>query len=129
METVEADGARFTWDPEQRLLRMAFDRPVASGLAARELRPHAERWFQASSPHPVRVLIDCAGLTGTEPEWRAVWASFFTAHRERSRLAWYNAGALIRITVRMFLLATRLREGAAAKEDEAAAWLAREASS
>jgi len=124
VERLEVDGARIVLDRQERVVRMTFTsaEAVASGRAARQFCALLDGWL-AAEPGPFRLLVDCTRLANSEPEWRAEFARFFRRHREVSRIAWFNATPLIRITVRMFVLATGVSGAAFATEAEALGFL------
>lgn len=127
MPRIEREGASLEWDPAAgRLAVMRFHASgtVASEEAARALSDALRAWIDAT-PGLWGALVDCGPLANTTPGWRAVWADFFKRHRERFLVAWFGASPLLRVTIRMFKLATRVEGEPFATEAEARAYLAR----
>lgn len=119
------EAVHLTWEQERRLLVMTFGagrRTLATESAARALIAQMDRWLQAS-PGPFRLLVDCSGLKDTEPGWRATFSGFFQDHRGEVAIAWYNMTPLVRMTVTLFILATRITGKAAGTEEEARQWI------
>ena len=124
MSELEVQGVALGWDPDHRLLHMEFrDARRPSELAARTLAQAAARWLE-DAPGPFALLVDCSRIDDTTPGWRAVWAEFFRRHKAQASVAWYNANALIRVTVLVFVKATGVRGAAFRTEADARAWLA-----
>lgn len=124
MERIEIDGAALEIDGDARLVRLVFTRPeiLATEHAAKRFTAMLEEWL-ARSPGAFRVLVDCANVANSTAGWRAEFGRFFKRHAAETRMAWYNASPLIRITIRMFILATRIDGAAFATEREARRWL------
>ncbi|HWG91917.1 MAG TPA: hypothetical protein VNZ52_13790 [Candidatus Thermoplasmatota archaeon] len=121
-DSLEVDGVVVTWDPAARTALMRFHPDGrATEHAARVITRGLDQWSLGSG-EPFALLVDCTRLADTTPGWRAVFAEFFKSHRETACIAWFNANPLIRMTVRMFVAATRAVGAAFATEPEARAW-------
>lgn len=125
MESVVSEMARLTWEPDQRLLVLSFEGDpslIPTESAAKVLAGKMEEWL-GPSPAPFRVLVDCSRVADSEPGWRAVWGEYFKRHQRAAIMAWFNARPLIRMTITLFVLATRVNGKAFSTEQEAREWV------
>lgn len=128
MDRLERNGIELTWDPETRLavFRFSQENTAARGEDARAFLEAVREWTQ---PPEVRwgMLVDCSQLSNVDAGWRSEFSSHFKHERNRAAVAWFNANALVRTMVLMFVTAMRLagpfRGKAFATEEEARSWL------
>jgi hypothetical protein len=128
VERLERSGIELTWDPHVRLAVFRFLREdtAATGADARAFLDAVEEWTQ---PPDARwgMLVDCSQLSNVDAAWRSAFSAHFKHERHRASVAWFNANALVRTMVLMFVTAMRLAgpfDGKAfATEEEARSWL------
>lgn len=125
MPSITSGPAFLSWDPATRLMELRATAPGSrvDGPAARALRAQAAEWI-GPDPAPFTILVDVGDVADVDAEWRAEWAAFFRERRDLVTLAYYNANALLRVIIRMFLLGTRVHGRVFESESEARAWLA-----
>lgn len=128
MDRLEIDGVELVWDPDARLAVFRF---LREGAAARGANAPAfldafREWTQPPGV-PWAVLVDCSQLSNVDAAWRSAFSSYFKAEREHVSVSWFNANALVRTMVLMFVTAMRLtgpfNGKAFGTEEEARSWL------
>lgn len=128
-EYAERPGIRLQWVPATRMVLMT----IAPGLPGTRLTAddaawvleHVKRWTEAGSGAPYAALVDCRGLTNTDPGWRAALNDFYKSlPRGQVTVAWYNLSPLVRIMAEMSAVVAQGIDGKAFhSESEARAWL------
>src|SRR5689334_15825928 len=80
-EVVNVGAISLTWDPGTRLAVMRFSEPtVATSPAADILVKAMTRWVGTDSG-PFALLADTENNSSVDAQWRAMWGSFFKAHK------------------------------------------------
>jgi hypothetical protein len=73
------------------------------------------------------MLVDCGRLSNVDAAWRSAFSHYFKKERHHSSVAWFNANALVRTMILMFVTAMRVSgpfDGKAfATEEGARSWL------
>jgi hypothetical protein len=128
VERLERGGIELTWDPDVRLAVFRFlqQDTAATGKDAQAFLGAVDEWKQPPDA-PWAMLVDCSQLSNVDAAWRSAFSAYFKNERQRASVAWFNANALVRTMVLMFVTAMRLagpfNGRAFATEEEARSWL------
>jgi hypothetical protein len=128
VERLELKDMELTWDPDSRVAVFRFLRPdtEAKGEDAHVFLDAVHEWTQPSDDSWA-MLVDCGRLSNVDAAWRSAFSNYFRQERERASVAWFNANALVRTMILMFVTAMRLsgpfHGKAFATEEEARSWL------
>jgi hypothetical protein len=123
MLNVVGSTFEMTWDPATRLATLRFSADThARGSDAATLIDALTTWIGAD-PRPFALLGDGGRLKGVDAEYRSRWSRFLQRHKDRSFIAFFNMGALVRVAAEMFRIGTGLRLKAFADEESARQWL------
>jgi hypothetical protein len=119
-----------TWDPARRLVLWRVIEPKLAGTG-KHARWMVERWDDwTGTSEPYAILVDCRGMASTDALWRATLHDYIKTNRHRVVIAWFNASAMIRVTLEMFLVGTHAVDAAVFNsESDARAWLMRRSDS
>jgi hypothetical protein len=123
-EVSRLGAAQLTWEPEARRATLRFvDEAASAGRAeAEQLTSDLDAWL-AGSRDPFQMLVDCSEMATIDAGWRQRWADFFTEHRDRATLAWFNANPEVALIVTMFRKGTGVVGEVFADEADARAYL------
>lgn len=128
VERVELNDMELTWDPDARLAVFRFLKPdvTARGKDAQFFLDAVRDWT-TDSDAPWGMLVDCGQLSNVDAGWRSAFSSYYKNERHRASVAWFNANALVRTMVLMFVTAMRVSGAfngkAFATEEGARSWL------
>jgi hypothetical protein len=125
--TSRLGAAELVWDPDTRqgTLRFVDRAGHAGGPEAEQLTRDLAGYLADGPPdEPFTLLVDCTEIRAIDAAWRQVWADFFIAHRDRARLAWFNATPEIKLIITMFRKGTGVEGAAFEDEADAQAYLA-----
>lgn len=124
--TSRLGAAEIVWDGQARhgTLRFVDERGRAGGPEAEQLTSDLTRFLAEGPPDaPFTFLVDCTEIEAVDAAWRQTWADFFTAHRDRARLAWFNATPEIELIITMFRKGTGVEGEVFKHESDARAYL------
>lgn len=128
MDRLELHGIELTWDPDARLAVFRFlgEDTAARGKDAPAFLDALREWTQPPEV-PWAVLVDCGRLSNVDAGWRSAFWAYFKNERDHVSVAWFNANALVRTMILMFVTAMRVagpfNGKAFATEEEARSWL------
>lgn len=123
MERASIDGVSLTWDEARGVAKLGFEgETVGTGVRAEHLTAAFARWVDVR-PGKFALLADVRQLSHVDAGWRAAWASFFKARKERGYLAAYGMNPIVRVAAQMFAIGTGVPLRAFGDEDAAWVWL------
>lgn len=128
VERLERSGIELTWDPDVRVAVFRFlqQGTNATGKDARVFLEAIGEWTRPPDASWA-MLVDCSQLSNVDAGWRSAFSAHFKHERHRASVAWFNANALVRTMVLMFVTAMRFggpfKGKAFATEEEARSWL------
>jgi hypothetical protein len=122
-ETVTRGTIALTWDADSRVATLRFDgHTQLTGPDARFLTKALGNWA-CGTAEPFAMLFDGSQLASADAENRAVSGKFWREHRDRSHIAMFNVGPVMRVVTEMFRLGTGVHVKGFADEATARAWL------
>jgi len=120
VEAAEEGPIEALWDPESRLLRLAFFRGRPEGSRER-LGGIVRAWVGWDEPYD--VVVSCESGDAASLSWRVHWSQFFRQHASPPRVACFGLTASERFFLGVMRPLFRMEAQSFDSEGEARAWL------